>query len=203
MSESLITTFDLIRHGEPVGGRRYRGQTDDPLSEKGWAQMWQAVDGHCPWQAIVSSPLVRCAEFARELAARHGLPLETDARLMEIGFGAWEGRTPAELTATDPGVLRRFRRDPVAHAPPGAEPLTAFRQRIRAAWNDMLARHGGRHVLIVAHAGVIRMFVAQVLETPLPHLYRLQVPNASITRIRVEKNAEHELPELLFHAGRL
>ena len=33
------TTIDLIRHGEPVGGSKYRGQTDDPLSEKGWAQI--------------------------------------------------------------------------------------------------------------------------------------------------------------------
>ena len=39
----MQTTIDLIRHGEPVGGRKYRGQTDDPLSEKGWAQMWAAV----------------------------------------------------------------------------------------------------------------------------------------------------------------
>ena len=39
----MLTTIDLIRHGEPVGGRKYRGQTDDPLSEKGWEQMWKAV----------------------------------------------------------------------------------------------------------------------------------------------------------------
>jgi len=203
MPESQITTFDLIRHGEPVGGRKYRGHTDDPLSENGWAQMRQAVHGHCPWQVIISSPLSRCVEFARELSARHGLPLEIEARLMELGFGAWEGRTPAELTASDPGVLRRFRRDPIAYAPPGAEPLATFRRRILGFWNDVLAHHGGQHVLVVAHAGVIRMFVAHVLETPLRHLFRLQVPNACITRIRVEKNGAHELPELLFHAGRL
>ena len=34
------TVIDLIRHGEPVGGRRYRGHIDDPLSERGWQQMW-------------------------------------------------------------------------------------------------------------------------------------------------------------------
>ena len=39
MSEKIVTRIDLIRHGEPVGGRRYRGQIDDPLSEKGWKQM--------------------------------------------------------------------------------------------------------------------------------------------------------------------
>ena len=29
-----ITTIDLIRHGEPLGGKKYRGQTNDPMSEK-------------------------------------------------------------------------------------------------------------------------------------------------------------------------
>ena len=34
------TTIDLIRHGEPVGGRAYRGHNiDDPLSDKGWQQI--------------------------------------------------------------------------------------------------------------------------------------------------------------------
>lgn len=203
MPQKLITTLDLMRHGEPVGGRKYRGQTDDPLSEKGWAQMRSAVGAHCPWQAVVSSPLSRCADFARELAARHGLPLAFDERLIELGFGSWEGRTPDELTAEDPDMLSKFRCDPIAHAPPGAEPLTAFRHRVLAAWNTMLESHSGKHVLVVAHAGVIRVLVAHVLNTPLQHLFRLQVANAGITRIRVEEAGEHQLPQLLFHGGSL
>ncbi len=202
MPPKLTTTFDLMRHGEPVGGRKYRGQTDDPLSEKGWAQMREAVGDHCPWQTVVSSPLLRCAEFARELAARHKLPLETEHRLMELGFGAWEGRSPDELIAETPDILMKFRRDPIAHAPPGAEPLAAFQRRILAAWDAMLESYGGKHVLVV-HAGVIRMMVAHVLNTPLKHLFRLQVSNACISRIRVEKVGEQILPQLLFHGGSL
>ena len=203
MSQKPITTLDLMRHGEPVGGRRYRGQTDDPLSEKGWAQMRNAVGNHCPWQTVISSSLSRCADFARELATRHQLPLELDARLIELGFGVWEGCTPDELTAADPETLNRFRRDPVAHAPPGAEPLTVFRDRIISAWDSLLEKHGGKHVLVVAHAGVIRMVVAHVLNIPLQHLFRLQVPNAGITRIRVEKHVGQLFPQLLFHGGNL
>ena len=38
------TIVDLIRHGEPAGGQRYRGhRVDDPLTEKGWSQMWNSV----------------------------------------------------------------------------------------------------------------------------------------------------------------
>jgi len=203
MPRETVTTLDLMRHGEPVGGRRYRGQTDDPLSEKGWAQMRNAVGNHCPWQAVISSSLLRCADFSRELAEHHQLPLEIDARLIELGFGAWEGRTPDELTTADPETLNRFRSDPVAHAPPGAEPLTAFRDRIISAWDSLLEHHGGKHVLVVAHAGVIRMIVAHVLNVPLQHLFRLQVLNAGITRICVEKHDGQLFPQLLFHGGNL
>jgi len=201
MSQKQITTFDLIRHGEPVGGRKYRGQTDDPLSETGWEQMRRATGEHCPWQVVISSPLLRCSDFARELTARHGLPLVLDPRLVELGFGSWEGRTSDELIAENPDIVLRFRTDPISHAPPGAEPLVEFRERILSAWNAMIESYRGGHVLVVAHAGVIRMLVALVLEIPLQHLFRLQVANAGITRIRVEQHGDRQLPQLLFHGG--
>ncbi len=202
MPEKRITTVDLLRHGEPVGGRRYRGQTDDPLSEKGWSQMRAAVGDRRDWQAIVSSPLSRCEAFARELAARHGIALETDARLKEIGFGVWEGRTPEELTSEDAGLLSRFLDDPIVHAPAGAESLTDFRTRVAAAWDDLLKRHGGKQVLLVGHAGVVRMVLSLVLDIPLPRVFRLHVPNASLTRVRIEQHGSRIFPQLLFHAGR-
>ncbi|MEQ6341246.1 MAG: histidine phosphatase family protein [Gammaproteobacteria bacterium] len=198
-----MTIIDLIRHGEPVGGSKYRGQIDDPLSEKGWAQMRAAVADHRPWDVIVSSTLSRCADFARELAARHALPLEFDQRLIEIGFGEWEGLTAAEVTAQNPLLLKQFWADPLNTSPPGAEPLTAFRDRVIPAWEDLLTRHAGKHVLIVGHAGVIRMIVHRVLDMPLERMFRLQVPNAGITRIRMDESEGQILPSLLFHAGAL
>lgn len=204
MSETLTTTtIDMIRHGEPEGGRRYRGQLDDPLSEKGWRQMREAVGGHCPWQAVITSPLRRCAEFAAELAARHGLALEQEPRLMEIGFGAWEGRTAAELMAEDPDCLLRFWSDPLNNTPPGAETLNQFRSRIVAAWEAILERHAGRHVLVVGHAGQMRMVIRHVLEMPLERMFRLQVENAGISRIRIDGEGETSLPRLIFHNGAL
>lgn len=203
MSREPSTILDLMRHGEPVGGRKYRGQLDDPLNEKGWAQMRQAVGDRCPWQAIISSPLSRCAGFSRELAGRHALPLEVDTRLVELGFGVWEGCTAEELNALDPGVLDRFRRNPLAYAPRDAEPLTEFRDRVIEAWDDLCRRHYGKHVLVVVHAGVIRMMVAHVLDIPLRHIFRLQVPSAGITRLRIEGAGDDLFPQLLFHAGSL
>lgn len=203
MSGGVSTTIDLIRHGEPIGGPKYRGHSDDALCERGWEQMQQAVGTHRPWDVIVSSPLRRCGDFARALATRLGLPLDIDTRWMELGFGEWEGRTAAEIMATDPERLSRFWSDPLQHAPPGGERLEAFRDRVIGAWNDALARYAGRHVLIVAHAGTIRMATSHALDMPLARLFRLHVPYAGVTRLRVDSDGAGALPRLIFHAGRL
>jgi len=199
VNRDVVTTVDLMRHGEPVGGRRYRGQLDDPLSDKGWRQMRRAVAGDAPWDLLISSPLRRCLEFAQELSRRRGLALEVEERVKEVGFGAWEGRTAEQVAAHDPDILQRFWRDPVRERPPGAESLPAFRGRVVAAWTDALARHAGRHILIVGHAGVIRMVLSEVLGMPPIHLFRIQVPNAGITRLQVQGEGEAALPRLMFH----
>ncbi|MFQ5487158.1 MAG: histidine phosphatase family protein [Gammaproteobacteria bacterium] len=175
---------DLIRHGEPVGGRRYRGCQNDSLSEQGWRQMEQAVVEEPAWQHIVTSPLSRCRDFALALGERQGIAVSEEPRFREIGFGSWEGRSAAELRAEDPDCLQRFYHDPVLHRPPGAESLADFMVRVVAAWEDVLAAHPGRRLLIVAHAGVMRALVAHVLGMPVAHLFRLQIGNAALLRIR-------------------
>ncbi|MFN3544355.1 MAG: histidine phosphatase family protein [Thiobacillus sp.] len=193
----MTTVLDLMRHGEPVGGRRYRGQIDDPLSEKGWAQMRAAVGDAAPWQQVVSSPLLRCRAFAETLAARHRLPLRFDERLQEVGFGVWEGKSAAEIEAEAPGTLARFKADPVNARPAGAEPLAVFHARVAAALDDVLAQHAGQHVLLVGHAGVMRMALAWALQIPLEHAYRIEVATASFTRLRFESGRA----SLIFHGS--
>jgi len=199
----MTTVVDLIRHGEPVGGKKYRGQTDDPLSEKGWQQMRAAVAEHRPWDAIITSPLTRCRAFAEELAQRHTLPLRSDERLKEIAFGEWEGKTAEQIQAANPGSIQRFFLDPLANRPAGAEPVTDFLARVARAWNDLLSDYAGQHLLVVCHAGVIRMSMAHLLGIPAQRAYRIQVGNAAITRFSIEQHDGQYLPRLLFHDGRL
>lgn len=193
---------DLMRHGEPVGGRKYRGQIDDALSEKGWAQMWDSLGEHKPWQSLVSSPLLRCRAFAEAAAQRYQLALRIDDRFKEVGFGAWEGQTADELRAQDPDIITRFKRNPVRHRPPGAEVLADFAARVEAGWAELLRLHRGQHVLLICHAGVIRMILALSLGIPLENLYRIEVPSAGLSRIRIADD-EAALPQLIFHHGRL
>jgi probable phosphoglycerate mutase len=185
------TLVDLIRHGEPVGGRRYRGSglgsasgTDDPLSPLGWAQMRQALGDAHPWHQIVSSPLARCRGPAAELAGRHGLPLAVEQDLREIGMGAWEGRTHDAVAAEDSEVYRAVQANPMSHRPAGGEPLGAFVARVSAAYERQAAAHPGRHLLIFCHAGVMRALVGHLLLADPVRWWRLRIDYAHIVRVR-------------------
>jgi broad specificity phosphatase PhoE len=187
------TQIDLLRHGEPVGGARYRGQLDDALSEKGWRQMWRTVEGMSEWQQIVTSPLLRCSSFAVALGEHLQLPVHEEPRFKEVGFGEWEGHTRIELEEIDPGQVTRFLQDPVNSRPPGAEPLEEFTARVQAGFDDLLGRFTGQSVLVVAHAGVIRAIMAYILEVPPSRMYRIHVANAGLSRIRTDRDRQYYL----------
>ena len=190
------TVIDFIRHGEPVGGRAYRGHgIDDPLNEKGWQQMWRAVGEQCPWTHIITSPLQRCKAFADELAARHGLSVSVDDRLREVGFGEWEGKTPDQLKQERLDEYLAFYSDPVNNRPPGAEDLDAFIDRVVESYHYIAKHYADKHTLVVTHAGVMRAIIAHVVHAEPLGLYRIKVDNAGITRIRINERG----PMLEYH----
>lgn len=187
------TRVDLLRHGEPVGGSRYRGRVDDALSEKGWRQMWQAVAARSDWQQVITSPLQRCQAFADRLGEQHGLPVHTEPRFAEVGFGVWEGKTRVELEQLFPGQLARFYQDPVNQRPPGAEPLDEFLSRVQNGFDELLARFAGQAVLVVAHAGVIRAVMVHALKIPPAAMYRIHIANAGMTRLSTDGERSFKL----------
>ena len=194
----MTTRIDVIRHGEPVGGRRYRGYgVDDELTETGWTQMRDAVPQDPPWQHIVSSPLKRCLDFSQELANDLQIKCSVDDRVKEIGFGVWEGKTPEDILAEDPEALNHFYADPVNNRPEGAEPLHTFSQRVWDAYQDIVTQHEGKHVLIIAHAGVARAVTANILKMSLDDVYsRLRIEYGGIISSTVDKGKP---PKLVIH----
>jgi alpha-ribazole phosphatase len=180
------TCIALLRHGETAGGARFRGSIDNPLTPLGWRQMAAAVEGET-WTRIVTSPLKRCADFARELAREREIPLECDERLREMHFGAWEGRSAAELMESEGDALSRFWRDPAANTPPGGEPLEAFQARVLAAWSSLRGAPHGSKTLVVSHGGVIRTLLCVLLGHPLHRLLELEteIGHGALHRVRL------------------
>lgn len=177
--------LDLLRHGETEQGGGLRGRLDDALTARGWAQMRAALPAQRPWQALVSSPLQRCAAFAAELAADQGLPLQLEPGLRELDFGAWDGRSAAELMQSDAEGLGRFWADPYAFTPPGGEPLVDFEARVLDAVERLHQRCAGRHLLLVTHGGVMRLLLARARGLPRSELLQVEVGHGALQRLHV------------------
>lgn len=173
----------LMRHGETIEPGRFCGETDVALSGRGWQQMRSAA-GARHWTHIVSSPSRRCAAFAWELAAQSGARHRIDPDLREMHFGSWEGRSPAELSHSEPDALAAFWADPVSHPPPGGEPLAHLEARVvravaRALEETRAAELAG-DVLLITHGGPIRVLCARRDAIPLERLLSIDVPHAAL-----------------------
>ncbi len=186
--------LDLLRHGETERGGGFRGSLDDALTDTGWVQMRAGVTGAGPWDVLVSSPLQRCAAFARELVQQLGLPLHFDADLRELHFGLWEGRSAAELMEGHAEGLGLFWNDPYSFTPPEGETLLDFEARVLAAGERLLERFAGKRVLLITHGGVIRILVARARQLPRTGLMQVEVAHGELFRLSFDEHGLRERP---------
>lgn len=184
----MMLRLDLLRHGETERGGGFRGSLDDALTPAGWATLDAAVSGQGPWDGIVTSPLRRCAAFAEALAGRLGLPLVTMPDLRELHFGEWEGLSAADLMVDQAQALGAFWADPFSHTPPGGEPLLAFQARIEGALAALQAGYPGQRLLVVGHAGVMRLVLARARGLPAGDLLQVEVAHGALHRLAIAED---------------
>lgn len=175
--------LDLLRHGATELGGGLRGSLDDALTEQGWAQMHAGVAGAGPWDVLVTSPLQRCARFADTLGSRLGLPVQCEADVQELHFGAWEGRSAAQIMQAEADELGRFWADPYAFTPPEGEPVLAFDLRVSRAIERLARQHAGKRVLLVTHGGVMRLLLARARGLPREQLLQVEVGHGALVHL--------------------
>lgn len=183
-TEPVIVT--VLRHGAVTGRAHiFRGVLDETLTEQGTAQMQQAL-ARCPapdFDALATSPLKRCQEFAATYAARHRLPLRVLPQFRELSFGDWEGLTPDEAAVRDPEVFQAFSANHGEHAPPNGESLAQFRARIALGWHEWLANDEGTNRLLITHAGVMRALLMELFGFTPAQAFQIALPKAACLRI--------------------
>ena len=181
----MITTYiDIIRHGEPVGGRVFRGRTDHCLTERGSQQFQQRIERLGQrWQHVVSSPLLRCKQSAQWLASTQNIPLSIEANLAEIHFGEWENQLVDAVMAEQ--SISQMWQDPMNFCAPQGEPTAALQQRVLVAWQQLLKTHQGQRVVVVTHGGVIRMLAQHLLELTANGMSKLSLPYAAVMSFKV------------------
>jgi broad specificity phosphatase PhoE len=158
---TLTAPLYLLRHGETAWNldRRMQGSKDSNLTERGRDQaaaMGRALAAELAREpgptVFLRSPLGRTRETALIVGRELGLdPAEwrDDPRLAELGYGAWEGSTGAEIEAGYPGAMAKWRADPEGFCPPGGETHVELRRRSAAVLAEVIA--SGTRTVIVSH----------------------------------------------------
>ena len=185
---NMLTVY-LLRHGETTynaDGNRYCGRTDAELTEKGLSQarrVAEALHGE-RIDAVYASPLKR-AYLTAEIATGNRLPVVRDDRLIELDFGAWEGKTREEFVAEDPALWESWCASP-EHTRAGGSGDTAWDvvHRVDVFFQEMVQRHSGQQIVVVAHNGVNRLYLAWKLGMPLKNYRRLVQENSALTVVR-------------------
>jgi probable phosphomutase (TIGR03848 family) len=133
--------------------------------------------------AIVSSPLPRARETAAPLAARRQLRVEIMDGLMEIDYGAWTGRSLADLAPET--EWQRFNSLRSVARVPGGELMLEVQARAIAALEHLRARYPEGCCAVVSHGDVIRAVVAHCAGIPLDLFQRMDIAPASVSVVAI------------------
>lgn len=176
----------LVRHGDTElnSAERYWGHTDVKLSAAGVRQAERLCHRLADEKidAVYSSNLERALVTARIIASEHQLAVTTCAELKEVNFGNIEGLTFDEVNRLYPQVAKWW----VERSPdlqyPGGESRSQFNKRV-SQFLDRLKKHTQEEaILIVAHSGVLRTLMCQLMGIE-PHYmrqFRLNLASLSI-----------------------
>lgn len=169
----------LVRHGETDWNAegRLQGGRDIPLNALGRAQaaaaarLLKGLVRDTSALDFVASPLGRTRatmEILRETLGLERDAYRADARLVEIGFGEWEGLTWPEIRARDPERTVAREADKWGYRPPGGESYADLRARIAPAFEAL-----ERDTVVVSHGGVTRAaltFLCDHATEQAPHM---------------------------------
>ena len=161
--------------------------------------MAQAVAHLDSLDIIISSPLSRCLSFAGDFASSRNVPLEIIDDFAEINFGDWEQKTADEISQTDSEVLMRYYQDPTFRPPGNGESQDDFSRRIIPAWQSLLNKYSRQHILLITHAGVIRMIFSHALGIPLANTFNIQINHACLSRFNCFHSDTENIIQLCSH----
>jgi len=177
----------VARHGETDWNRtgRYQGQLESTLTDLGLRQASALADALCETGArrVIASPLARCTETARPIAAALGVDVETDARLLEIAHGTWEGRLRADIESEDPARMRAWMRDPGSVTFQGGESLLDVAARWKAFAESLSGKNDG--TVVVTHDVLVRIAVLAASGRSFERLWEPRVQNGGYARFAV------------------
>ena len=191
----MATRVIIVRHGQSSYNslKMIQGRCDESvLTEKGCedAHKVGTALSSLNFDAVYSSPLQRAKNTAEViLSYLPGSPeLLTPSNLMEIDLPLWEKLHKSEVKEKFAEDYRCWKERPhelcmVISTTEGTRehfPVLALYEQAQQFWQEILPRHQGGTILIVAHNGINRCLLTSALGIPPAHYHSIQQSNCGI-----------------------
>ena len=191
----MATRVIIVRHGQSSYNalKMIQGRCDESvLTENGVADAHKvgAALSSLSFDAVYSSPLQRAKKTAEVILSYLPGPPElvAAANLMEIDLPLWEKVRKIEIQEKFADDYRCWKERPheLCMVIPTTEgtrehfPVLALYEQAKQFWQEVLSRHQGGTVLIVAHNGINRCLITSALGIPPANYHSIQQSNCGI-----------------------
>lgn len=187
-----MTRIFLVRHGQTAWnvGEIFRGRADIPLDETGLKEADLAGDAlkDETIHAIYSSPLKRSVQTAEGIAKYHNLPVRPLEAIIDISYGEWEGKENQEVKEKYPELYNLWLTEPHKVRFPGGETLDEVRTRTMSAIEELVNKHIGESIVLVAHRVPNKVISCAVLGLDNSHFWRIKQDTASTNLFIYDNN---------------
>ena len=200
----------LLRHGQIKGHetKRFIGQTDVALDDQGKNQAlkWHKAFASIRFNAVYASSLKRCLDTAQLVCPK--IDIHIDHRLNEINMGQWDGKTFAEIKKNRPEEFKKRGSQIYQFRPLNGESFKDLSDRVSPFFNEIEEQQArlkikisqnitctskirnrpsipGNKVLVVTHAGVIRVLLCHILGMKPEALFEVKLEYGQLFVIKI------------------
>jgi probable phosphoglycerate mutase len=203
MEKRLTTRVIIVRHGQSSynSQRRIQGRCDESvLTEKGRADALKVGETlhSLKFDAIYTSPLQRAKTTAELILSCLDYPtqLQTSPNLMEIDLPLWEKMVKQDVKDKFPDEYKCWKQRPHEFSMSilgenGSKdhfPVLALYEQAQQFWQELLSRHQGETILIVAHNGINRALISTALGIPAARYHSIQQSNCGVSVLNFAGN---------------
>lgn len=175
----------LVRHGSTRldNPKKFWGKTDLELSADGIKQAEQLRNRLAAQKinAVYASQMSRAQLTAKIITSRHRLEITSCAELDELNFGWVEGLSFEEITKLHPELAAELSDWNPRPNFPGGESLDGLNNRVQKFLKRLGNHQPEATILIVAHAGTLRLMICNLLGIDPEHWQQVQLDLASLS----------------------
>ncbi len=176
----------MIRHGKIDEGaeKRYIGVTDLPLCNEGIEQAGRLKEyfSGIDIEKAYSSPLIRCVQTSEIILDGRNVAKQLIDELKEIDMGEWEGESFSYIKNRFPELYEKRGRHIDTFNPPGGESFYQVQKRVLPVFENIIGNSDG-NVMIITHAGVIRVILSKLLGSPLNEIFNVHQPYGCVNKL--------------------